>query len=48
MAPGQDVDVTVCIWLEGEDPFCNDTVTDNKLNLRLQFSAWVEDTVAEN
>ena len=48
MAPGQDVDVTVCIWLEGEDPFCNDTVTDNKLNLRLQFSAWVEDTVADN
>ena len=46
MTPGQDMDVTVCIWLEGEDPLCNDTVTDNKLNLRLQFSAWTESSAA--
>ena len=43
MTPGQDMDVTVCIWLEGEDPLCNDQVTDNKLDLRIQFSAWVEE-----
>jgi len=48
MKPGDSMDVTVCIWLEGEDPLCNDQVTDNKLNLRLQFSAWVEDVSATN
>ncbi len=42
MVPGTDMDVTVCIWLEGEDPLCNDQVTDNKLDLRIQFSAYVD------
>jgi len=47
MVPGTDMDVTVCIWLEGEDPLCNDSVTDNKLDLRIQFSAYVEPEATE-
>ena len=33
------ISVTVCIWLEGEDPLCNDNITDGKINLLIQFSA---------
>ena len=37
--PRKAINVTVCIWLEGEDPLCNDSITESQINLLLQFSA---------
>ena len=37
--PRSAINVTVCIWLEGEDPMCNDLISDDQINLLLQFAA---------
>ncbi len=37
--PHKSLALTVCIWLEGEDPLCNDQITEDQINLLLQFSA---------
>lgn len=37
--PHSSVNITVCIWLEGEDPLCNDAITEDQISLLLQFSA---------
>lgn len=37
--PHKSLAITVCIWLEGEDPLCNDQITEDQINLLLQFSA---------
>ena len=37
--PRSAISVTVCIWLEGEDPMCNDLISDDQINLLLQFAA---------
>ncbi len=47
--PLKSINITVCIWLEGEDELCNDQITDDQINLLLQFSAMkVEDHGAAN